>query len=518
MTPTTLPRRRSRSPSPPPRIAIGGDATSFEDPCCSLLKATDWGRALDTVRTPYEQHRDYVLAVLRRRCGWLDPSDREAILHDAYAVFLEKQRDGQLDGVGMRPPQVRAYLTQTALNKAMDEGKRVWRRRSVSLDDESLGLDPPDAAPSLDDRLASRFDEARIREIVAELPQRQRQVIRLRFFLNRTPLEVQRHLGVSERVYRRELERAARRLSESYELVRNGTFCESRRSLILAYVAGVAGPNRSDDARRHLNTCPACVKWASELRGTVARAAALVPAPVLTLPLRHELCSRVAWAAQGIRDHIAHVGGLVRNHALSGSVRADPSRLAALSGVRSGAAMVLVAGCLTPGSTATYWPVNGAPVPQGVLAGVVAPPHHRRHPPPARATSNAPAMVPPRGTGRSSTLQPANGPAVPPLAGAANRPARPGTQRSVVKHHAHATSTGRAWSTSRAKAQRKTEPRFQKAGGQAWTHRLGSGRARSRRVTRSERAIDRRGTARRAPRRAGVQRRNAAASAPAVMK
>src|SRR5262249_9030991 len=120
------------------------------------------GRALpslDHASSDYERHRDYVLAVLSRRCGWLHPSHREALFHDAYAVFLEKQRDGHLDTGVMRTPQVRAYLTQTALNKAMDEGKRAGRRRSVSLDDEDLGIDPIDPGRALDERLASSFDD-----------------------------------------------------------------------------------------------------------------------------------------------------------------------------------------------------------------------------------------------------------------------------------------------------------------------------------------------------------------------
>jgi RNA polymerase sigma factor (sigma-70 family) len=221
-----------------------------------------------TVRvTPYEEHRQYVLSVLGRRCGWLDPSDREALLHDAYTLFLEKQRDGLLDPDGMCPPQVRAYLTQTALNKALDEGRRRSRRRLTSLE-EGMPVDPIDPARTPEDMLVSRFDDARVREIVAELPERQQLVIKLRFFLNRTPHEIQRYMGITERVYRRELERATRRMAERFELVREGTFCDSRRSLILAYVTGVAGPNRMLEARRHLHTCPACANWA-----TVRRAA-----------------------------------------------------------------------------------------------------------------------------------------------------------------------------------------------------------------------------------------------------
>jgi RNA polymerase sigma factor (sigma-70 family) len=219
----------------------------------------------------YVEHRDYVLAVLSRRCGWLDPADREALLHDAYAVLLEKERAG-LDLGAMRPPQVRAYLTQTALNKAMDEGKRASRRRSVSLDDDQLHVDPVDPGRHLDERLAARLEDHRIREIVSELPARQQLVVKLRFYLELSPEEIQAHLAITERVYRRELERASRHIASRYRLVREGTFCRSRRSLLLAYLTGVAGPTRSLQARQHLRTCTPCASWA---RGRRAEAAAV---------------------------------------------------------------------------------------------------------------------------------------------------------------------------------------------------------------------------------------------------
>jgi hypothetical protein len=56
--------------------------------------------------TPYEHHRGYVLGVLARRCRWLDPED-------------------------MHAREVRAYLTQTAVNKALNERQRAERRLTV---------------------------------------------------------------------------------------------------------------------------------------------------------------------------------------------------------------------------------------------------------------------------------------------------------------------------------------------------------------------------------------------------
>lgn len=213
---------------------------------------------------PYQQHRRYVLGVLAHRCRWLEPDEREEMLHDAYTVLLEKHRVGELDVAAMAPHQVRAYLVQTAINKALDEGKRAGRTRSEPIGDRTLAQ--PDVGATPEDLAAASLDNARVREIVAELPERQQAIVKLRFFLDRTPEEIQRLLGLTERSYRRELERAMRLVAERYELVRTGEFCESRRSVIRAYVAGIAGPNRARGARDHLASCPACAHWAVHLR------------------------------------------------------------------------------------------------------------------------------------------------------------------------------------------------------------------------------------------------------------
>lgn len=345
--------------------------------------------------TPYEQHRGYVLAVLGRRCGWLDASEREELLHDAYAVFLEKQRDGKLDRDAMRPQQVRAYLTQTALNKALDEGRRARRRTSVELEE---GLDVAAGEPTAEDLLSEHWDGARLREIVAELPERQQAIVKLRFFFDRTPEEIQRYLGVTERVYRRELERAMRLVATRFELVREGTFCESRRSLILAFVAGIAGPNRVADARRHLASCPGCSRWAVELHASARQVGAAVPIPALAVHVsgRGEWLGTAGRTLDGMRERIAELFGGVRDTATSVMARADPASGSLLAGARPGALAAVAAGCLTVGSTATYCAVEGIPQPLRALVGA-APENDRAAKPPAprRATAATPASAAP---------------------------------------------------------------------------------------------------------------------------
>lgn len=350
-------------------------------------RQTSRSRNRDARQTPYDEHREYVLGVLARRCGWLDPSDREALLHDAYAVFLEKLRDGLLNVDEMSAAQVRAYLTQTALNKAMDEGKRVGRRRAVSLDAATLGTEPADPGPGLDERLSSRLHDARVREIVAQLPERQQLIVKLRFFFNRTPQDIQRYLGITERVYRRELERASRQLAERFELVRDGTFCASRRSLLLAYVTGIAGPNRMREARRHLDSCLACAGWILEFQTAARRAAAFVPAPMLAPLLPDRPTDRLVVAAHALHARASELAAAARAHATRAVLRADPSRFAAVSSARPAAVAMMVTGCLAAGST-TYCVVHGLPSP---IRSLIRADTRPQHPARLRTTAISPA-------------------------------------------------------------------------------------------------------------------------------
>lgn len=302
----------------------------------------------------YEQHRDYVLAVLRRRCGWLAEDEREAILHDAFVVLLEKERDGELDPAAMHGNQVRAYLTQTALYKALDEGKRAERNRSAPL--EAAGEVEQEQTRAPEDAIAAALDGARVREIVDGLPRRRQAIIKLRFFFERTPSEIQELLGVSNRVYRRELERAVTQIADGYELVREGRFCDSRRSLILAYVAGIAGPGRADEARAHLETCPGCAAWASELRETTRRAAAVLPLPALA-------GSHLGWLghlAAKVRDHVSSFFQGARHQGAAVAARTDASGGGILVGTRPGAVVAAVASCVAIGG-GTYCAVQGVP-------------------------------------------------------------------------------------------------------------------------------------------------------------
>ena len=135
------------------------------------------------------------------------------MLHDAYVVLLEKGGPRAL-GIDADPWKARAYVTQTAIHKALDEGKRVGRKRTRALGENALEL--ADAGPAPDAHIASSEQSALVRKIVRELPIRQRAIVDLRFYRDWSPAEIQSFLGISSRTYRRHLERAVRAIAEQY--------------------------------------------------------------------------------------------------------------------------------------------------------------------------------------------------------------------------------------------------------------------------------------------------------------
>jgi hypothetical protein len=170
---------------------------------------------------------------------------------------------------------------------------------------------------------------------------------------------VQTVLGISSRAYRKDLERAVRQLARRYELVREGRWCESRRSLVLAYVAGVAGPRKSAEAKAHLAACPGCARMAAELRRASRQAAAVLPLPdmVIAPGTFHRAGDLLAGAREGVADLSA---GTKQQVVALANRAADPTPLAS---ARPGATLAALAGCLAIGSGATYCAVEGIPEP-----------------------------------------------------------------------------------------------------------------------------------------------------------
>jgi RNA polymerase sigma factor (sigma-70 family) len=86
-----------------------------------------------------------------------------------------------------------------------------YRQRARPFGDDFPTVATPDPGP--EQHAEANWDGARVRELVAELPERQRTIIKLRHFFERTPAEIQEYMGITPRTYRRQLERAMPRFS-----------------------------------------------------------------------------------------------------------------------------------------------------------------------------------------------------------------------------------------------------------------------------------------------------------------
>jgi hypothetical protein len=182
-------------------------------------------------------------------------------------------------------------------------------------------------------------------------------------------------LGISERTLKRELERAGSAIAESAELALAGRWCETKRSLVLAYCLGLLSPGRAAKARQHLSGCPGCRAEAIKLRGRLEQVAAALPLPVLPTHTGHGLARavEVSDSARGVLDHLA---ANMKQHALAVVTRtpggdAAASQVAASGGLRgSGAILTALTACVVAGGGATYCAVDGVPGAVRDVAGI----------------------------------------------------------------------------------------------------------------------------------------------------
>jgi RNA polymerase sigma-70 factor (ECF subfamily) len=142
----------------------------------------------------YRRHRLAVYRFARSRTT----SDDAAL--ELTAITFERALRS-IDGFRPRGGGMAAWLLRIARNAAIDEGRRAARRPSVTIDA---------ATPSVSD------DAAEVRLLVAGLPERQRDVIELRYTAGLSAREIGTVLSISEGAAQKHLERALHALREAY--------------------------------------------------------------------------------------------------------------------------------------------------------------------------------------------------------------------------------------------------------------------------------------------------------------
>jgi RNA polymerase sigma factor (sigma-70 family) len=136
-----------------------------------------------------------------------EPADIADVVQDSYARLLQLS-----DSQRTRIHSPRAFMFTTAHNVAVD---RLRRRPVVSLDamaelDASIVLQETGYERTLDDELSTRQELERLERVLAALPKRCGEVLRLRKVFGFSQAEIAAELGITEHTVEKQLARALR--------------------------------------------------------------------------------------------------------------------------------------------------------------------------------------------------------------------------------------------------------------------------------------------------------------------
>lgn len=190
------------------------------------------------------------------------------------------------------------------------------------------------------------------REVADSLCDRQRQILAL-YAAGYSRPEIARRLGRTNRAVKRDLLEIMEQARAAVARLAGGG-CQRGESLVLRLACQLASPAESAQARLHLARCSRCEEFHRQLNLWREKAAALLPVPAgdeSAPKLAERAVHKVADGVSSVKQHLADGAAQAKQQAGAAYVRAaDPTPLA---GARPGAALAVVAGCVTIG-TGTY--------------------------------------------------------------------------------------------------------------------------------------------------------------------
>ncbi|MBO7661833.1 MAG: RNA polymerase sigma factor [Clostridia bacterium] len=111
-----------------------------------------------------------------------------------------------------------SWVYRIAANVCLDFLRRRKRERQVPLEPmKEQGFDPPDPAPGTEEQAVAREEKERLRSLIAQLPEEQRDALVLTQLEGKSYQEVAALLGVSEGTVKSRVNRARTRLKEQME-------------------------------------------------------------------------------------------------------------------------------------------------------------------------------------------------------------------------------------------------------------------------------------------------------------
>lgn len=330
---------------------------------------------------------------------------------DAYQRALEiyVRRLDSLD-----PTTEIAWLKVVVKHEAL--AIRRQHGESFPVDAFDLDAEPSDTQRPVDELLAARERVNRSAEALRRLKPDEAKALMLKA-QGLSYQEIADRLSWTYTKVNRSITEGRARFLKLYAEIEAGEECDRFAPTLAALVAGTATADALLELRPHIRNCATCRATVRELHATrLGRLGALLPIPALVAPLRwaarrlrdrnretvpdgidavqsdrlydalahsptppvgHARPRVVEWALQRAGDGMANA----KQHATSAYARAaDPTPLA---GVRPGAAVAAVAGCLAVGGGTTLCVTQGVD-PIGGLAHVVSPAREQQRPEPPK--------------------------------------------------------------------------------------------------------------------------------------
>lgn len=248
--------------------------------------AADRRSAGDRSAAEAEVERDYprlkpeILRTVRGKLAAakapIDADDLDASYNQAWHALYAELR------AGVEIANRKGFLVQVIYRRAIDESRAARRARPADPGGpEGAGVNP-DIDALLDDRIRLRQLMQGLRERLAG---RELRAAMLCYVHGYSRPEAARALGVGRRRMEKIMDGASREIAALVGELREGDWCENRRSLIGAYALGLldAEGERRRLAEKHLRDCPACRRRVLCMRGL---AAVTPPVPALLAALQ----------------------------------------------------------------------------------------------------------------------------------------------------------------------------------------------------------------------------------------
>lgn len=319
-------------------------------------------------------YRRYERPMLRAARTWfpgLRGVERD-LYQGAWAAVLR-------DGNGEQNLEKR--LEHAVYWQGLQELRTRRRRPTVSLDaaragngahddsDESCA-DPADlAALPTDEQAEIRAMGHLAREVIADLTPLQQRIIKIQWGWGVPRRQVAALLGISERTLKRELAEAMPVITRNVELVEAERWCDSRRSLVVAYACRVLGGRRTAMAEQHLEHCPGCRELVRAVSQRLDGLAAITPAAPALEPPAERALPHIGAPFEWMRSGIGDLAGSAKQQAVALLTRTPAGdtgavQLAAGGGLRgTGGMAATVVACVAVGGGATYCAIDGVPQP-----------------------------------------------------------------------------------------------------------------------------------------------------------